>query len=186
MNLLNILKIKSDQTVFRTVDLANLLNKPVSEATNSLINYYIRSGQIFRLSKGLYTFINDYSKEELGNKLRTPSYLSFTSVLQKEGLLFQPYDSLTYATNRSEVKEINGQRFRYRKLKDSILFNSTGLEIKNGVMQATPERALLDWWYLDGEQPIDRPGVLNWKRLAQLNREVYSSKRLAEYLKKGA
>jgi len=176
----------ANQTVFRTADIADLLGRPVSKAVNFYIHHYIKTGQLIRLSKGLYTFTPDYNREELGNKFRVPSYVSFTTVLVEAGLIFQPYPTITLAAARSEKKEIAGQKFIYRKLKDESLLNAEGLVAEKGVMKATPERALLDWWYLDGEQTVDRPEDLDWEKMKDLNQDVYKSRRLASYIKKGA
>lgn len=170
------------QTVFSLADIARLSDKKPDRNLISAISYYVKSGDLIRLTKGLYALKKDYDVRELGNKLRTPSYVSLYTVLQDEGVVFQPYTSVFLVSQRSEVRKINGQEFIYRKIKDSILLNPLGLEVKGEVVVASLERSVLDLIYLK-EQHLDNLVKVDWGKMKQLNEEVYQSKKLSKYIK---
>ena len=168
--------------MFSLADIARLSDKKPDRNLISAISYYVKSGDLIRLTKGLYALKKDYDVRELGNKLRTPSYVSLYTVLQDEGVVFQPYTSVFLVSQRSEVRKINGQEFIYRKTKDSILLNPLGLEVKGEVVVASLERSVLDLIYLK-EQHLDNLVKVDWGKMKQLNEEVYQSKKLSKYIK---
>lgn len=172
----------SYQTIFTYAEVAQITGKSLGENLIASINYYVRAGDLIRLSKGLYALDEDYSRFELGNKLRTPSYVSFYTVLSREGIVFQPYETFYFAANRSEEVVVQAQKFKYRKLKDEILLNDEGLYEKNGIQYATKERALLDKIYLDKEEYFDNLAGIDWEKMRTLNENVYRSKRLQKYI----
>ena len=177
-----ILKEKNKQTVFTFGDIAMITGKSANSNLVSNINYYIKTGQLIRISKGIYALDENYSIWELANKLRKPSYISFYTVLQKAGIVFQPYSTIFLSCNRSEVIEKNNQKFKYRKLKDEILYNMKGLQEKENVMIATPERALLDKIYLDGDEYFDNLSKIDWEFAKEMNDDFYKSKKIEKYI----
>ncbi len=179
-----LLRKKHTQTVFTFNDISIITKRKPDSNLISNINYYISNGELKRLAKGIYTLDENFSKFELANKLRRPSYISFYTILQKEGIVFQPYDTIYLASNRSEEIHISGFHFKYRKLKDDILYNLKGVEEKNNVVMATPERALLDKIYLDGEEHFDNLKNINWNLLKIMNNEIYMSKKIERYILK--
>jgi hypothetical protein len=182
-----ILRNKEDyQTVFTLSDIASLVGKQPDENLISAVSYHIKNGNLIRLSKGLYALDDDYSKKELGNKLRRPSYVSLYTVLQEEGVVFQPYTSIHLVTNRSETITVGGQKYIYRKIKDDILLNPLGVDDRQGVFQAHKERAILDKIYLDGDEYFDNLKGVDWDIAEKLNEVVYQSNRVGGFIKKYA
>ena len=177
-----LLKEKDRQTVFTFGDIATITGKNADSNLISNVNYYIRTGELIRVSKGIYALDENYSTWELANKLRKPSYISFYTILQDAGIIFQPYSTIFLACNRSEVIEKNNQKFKYRKLKDEILYNMKGLEERRNTMIATPERALLDKIYLDGDEYFDNLSKINWGFAKEMNEEFYKSKKIEKYI----
>lgn len=171
------------QTVFTLNEIAQLTGKPSDADLISQIHYYVKKGELVRLSKGIYALDRNYAPKELGNKLRTPSYISLYTVLQEAGMVFQPYTSIFLVASRSEQMAIDGHKFVYRKVKNAVLLNILGIVDKVGVSQATPERALADKIYLDGMEHIDNVRNINWDFLSQLNAAVYKSKTIEGYIK---
>ena len=170
------------QTVFGLSDIALLTGKLADKNLISAISYYVKQGDLVRLAKGLYSLDDHYSVRELGNRLRSPSYISLYTVLQDQGVIFQPYSSIFLVANRNETREIRGQKFAYRKIKDEILLNLSGIEIKDGVATASLERAILDKIYLDGPEHFDNLRAVDWDKMNELNRSVYQRKNITKYI----
>ncbi len=169
-----ILNKKNDnQTIFTITEILQITGVNDTSILNSSLGYAINKGYIYRITRGIYSLKKEYSKEELANKLRKPSYISLYTVLQKSGVVFQPYTSIYAITNRSEDIEVDGQKYIYRKIKDDILLNNLGIENINGVMTAMNERAICDKLYLDGEEYFDNIRDINWDLMKELNTKVY-------------
>lgn len=175
-----------EQTVFTLADIACLTGKLPGENLIALVSYYVKKKELLRISKGLYALSSNYSLPELANKLRTPSYISFYTVLLSEGVIFQPYKSIFAAASRSEIKRINGEEIIYRKLKEKILFNPLGLVQIQGVMYAMVERALSDTIYLDGLMHFDNLRRIDWRLMRKLSAEVYQKAVLNIFINKAA
>ncbi|PIY68913.1 hypothetical protein COY90_03425 [Candidatus Roizmanbacteria bacterium CG_4_10_14_0_8_um_filter_39_9] len=173
---------KAVQTVFTLNEMRQLLSISPSQLQDALY-YVVKKKDIFRIMQGTYTFTKDYSREEFANKFRIPSYISLYTILQKEGIVFQPYTSLFAITNRSETLTVDAQTYIYRKIKDAYLLNSLGIELIEGVYMATPERALCDTIYLDGVQHFDNLRSINWSLMSELNEQVYKNNTIAEFIK---
>lgn len=165
---------KIDQTVFGFSDLNNAVTGYTGPKLRSALKYAIKKGDIFRISKGIYSLSKDYSKQEFANKYRSPSYLSLYTVLQKAGIVFQPYSSIYVISNRSEEIELDSQKYIYRKIKDEILLNPLGIKNENNIQLASPERAICDKLYLDGDEYFDNLRNIDWVFMRQLNTQVYN------------
>ena len=165
---------KSTQTVFGFSELSHMVEGYTGPKLRSALKYALQKGDIFRISRGIYSLSKDYSQLEFANKYRSPSYISLYSVLQKEGVVFQPYSTIYIISGRSKEVEIDGQIYIYRKIKDSILLNTLGVKNENGVQIAGVERAICDKLYLDGNEYFDNLRNINWNLMSQLNVLVYS------------
>ena len=168
-----------DQTVFTLSDLSLLVGYSGGRLRSAL-KYATHNGDLMRIAKGIYALNNEYSRWEFGNKFRSPSCVSFYSVLQSEGVVFQPYTSVFLASRRSEVVTIDGQMYIYRKIKDEILLNTLGVVTKDGVSVATIERAICDKLYLDGDEYFDNLRSVDWEFMIKLNVEVYANNKVIE------
>ncbi len=164
-----------NQTVFTTIEIKQLCKITNQIALHSALIYATNRNHLYRITRGIYALNQNYSKEEFANKFRRPSYISLYTVLQQEGIVFQPYTSVYAIANRSEAAQVNRQKYVYRKIKDEILLNSLGVENKNGVSKAAPERALCDKLYLDGDEYFDNLRNIDWSFISQLNEDVYQN-----------
>ena len=171
------------QTVFSLAEIARIVGVKADKNLISAVSYYVKSGDLLRLAKGLYVLNKDYLRYELGNKLRTPSYVSLYTVLQNEGVVFQPYTSIFLVSFRSETRIVDGQKFVYRKIKDEALLNPLGIKSEGLVAVASLERAILDKIYLDGEEHFDNLRSVNWDKMEELNEQVYRHKNINKYIK---
>ena len=89
--ILNLYQAKN--TVF-TIDEIALLSGEIERFNlKSKINYYVKKGDLRNVRKGIYTKI-EYDPLELATKIFTPSYISLETVLKKEGVIFQTYETI--------------------------------------------------------------------------------------------
>ena len=159
---------KSGKTVFRLKDIALLTHVTNFQSLNKRVHYLVKKNELINLRKGLYA-LHNYNKEELAGKIFSPTYLSIDYVLQKEGIIFQYDSTITSISYLSRLVEIDDTTFSFRKIKNEILTNTTGIDIfDNGISIASPERAFLDYVYLNGDSYFDNIAVLNKKTIKKL------------------
>ncbi len=147
------------------------------------MSYFAKSGSIKKLCRGVYAK-DQYDPLELSNKLYTPSYVSFETVLQKAGVTFQYYERIFSASYVTRSFEIDNHTIEYRRIRKEILLNKQGIEKQGNVMVASPERAFLDAVYLYKNYHFDNLSTLNWNKIMEL-KDLYESrvflKRVEEY-----
>ncbi|MEN9447919.1 MAG: hypothetical protein RJA25_1209 [Bacteroidota bacterium] len=169
-------------TVFTLPAIALLLGETNFKSLSQKLNYYVRTGKLLQLRKGIYAKPN-YNPEELACMLYTPSYLSLEYVLQKTGVIFQ-YDSrLTSVSYLSRSVEADNNLIAYRKIKNEILVNMNGIQRNGNINIAIPERAFLDILYLNVAYHFDNIHSLNEKIIRELLL-VYNSKILIKRVNK--
>jgi hypothetical protein len=150
----------------------------------NILNYYVRTKQIYQLRRGIYSLSESFDKFSLANRIYTPSYISFESVLFKEGVIFQYYSDTYLASYLSRAIQVLGHSICYKKLKDSILLNLSGIENQNGYYSATKERALLDMLYItDNDYYFDNLADIDWGQVEELA-SLYESKKLEKAILK--
>ena len=114
---------------------------------------YVRQGLLLRFKKNVYVLRevwNRANREEkfvLANLGQTPSYISLMTALDYYEMTTQVQrDSIeSVAIKRTKEILLNGSVFRYTKVKRGLYF---GFKKEKGVFIATPEKALLDAFYL--------------------------------------
>ena len=174
---------RDDRTVFRLIDVAMLTGETHRESLGKKLNYYVRTGQLQNPRKGIYVKPG-YDPEELACRIYTPSYISLEYVLQKSGVIFQYDRQITLVSYLSRRITTDGLILRYRKIRDELLVNSTGLTRPTPyVTIALPERAFLDLLYLDPYFYFDNPHVLKRSLVMRMLPE-YRSKALAQRVEK--
>jgi hypothetical protein len=163
-----LLSIYKDQaSVYRLKDIAMLVNETDFDSLNSKLNYYVRSGRLLNPRKGIYAKPG-FTPEEVACKLYTPSYISLQYVLQRSGIVFQYDSAVTSVSYLSRTVDFERHTLVYRKLKGSVLVNTSGILREKGVNIATAERAFLDLCYLEGDMYFDNLHPLNREKLIQL------------------
>lgn len=178
---------KSKNTVFTSRDLAILWGINNYNYLKSRIEYYIKNGYLYRIYSGLYAKDkNDFNIFEAANKLRVPSYISLETVLAKEDVIFQKYSSVFLVSYAPKTIKIARNEFVYKKIKDMILFNISGIINKETYLIASKERAFLDALYLYKNYYFDNLRQIDWNKVEELL-PVYNSaalnKRVKEYKK---
>lgn len=170
---------RSAKNVFTAKDIAILWQEINPDILKSKIHYYIKSGQLFSPRVGIYTKSQDYNKLELAGKIYTPSYISLETVLQKEGIIFQNYQTIFVVSYLSREIEIDKQKFCFKKIKNEILTNNTGVSIEDNSATACRERAFLDTLYLYSNYHFDNLNNLDWEKVTELL-PIYKNKSLEQ------
>ncbi len=175
--LLQIFKSKSTVLSFKEILMAA---GPISsDLLKRRLHYYVQNGELYAIRKGFYARDKNYDRREFATKLFTPSYISFETVLAESGIIFQYYSTIFVATYQSKDLECDGQEYSYKKLKDTILVNTTGIENKGAYFIASPERAFLDVLYLNKNYYFDNLSVLNFDKILSIL-PIYHNKRMEE------
>lgn len=178
-----ILKLYQDsRTVFKFADIALITNENNSVSLGKKLNYYVKTGKILNPRKGIYAKPY-YNRAELANKLYTPSYISLQYILQQAGIIFQYSENITSISYLSRELEIDGQSISYRKIKQKILYNWSGItQSEKGIFKASAERAFLDLCYLEPSSYFDNLKSLDQNVIKELLK-IYSSRALSERIK---
>jgi predicted transcriptional regulator of viral defense system len=171
--------LRSPKTVFTLKDIALLWEESASDAARVRLNYYVKKGDLYRIRKGLYAKSKKYDKMELATRILTPSYVSFETVLAKEGLIFQYYEPIFVASYTTREITIEEQTYSFRKIKNNVLMVPLGVEHVNETSIATKERAFLDMIYIDAGYHFDNLRPLDWDVVFEIV-PIYNNKRMAK------
>jgi hypothetical protein len=171
------------RTVFSLIDISMLVFENDKSKLSKKLNYYVKNQKLNNPRKGIYTKMN-YSKEELACRIFTPVYISLGYVLQKEGVIFQYDSSISSVSYLNRQLEVDGQKFIYRKIKDTVLSNTQGIEQQSNFINiASTERAFLDLFYLEPDYYFDNLNPLDVAKIRKLL-PLYQSKALVERVNK--
>ena len=90
-------------------------------------------------------------------------------VLARAGVTFQYSDEITCVSYQGRTIEIDGKSYVFRQINPIIWTNMQGVEQRDNIAIATPERAFLDMMYLSsGQCYFDNLHPLNKKKVQQL------------------
>jgi predicted transcriptional regulator of viral defense system len=114
---------------------------------------YVKQGLLLRLKKNLYvlreawTTAGKEDKFRYANLVQSPSYISLMTALDYYEITTQVqldfFESM--ALRRTKQFQVNGSIFRYSKIDEKLYF---GFKKEKGFFIASPEKALLDAFYL--------------------------------------
>ncbi len=169
-------------TVFTLKDILLASGETKSALLKRRINYYIKQGELYPIRKGIYARDRNYDRLELANKIYTPSYISFETVLSREGVIFQEDDRIFAASYLSREITGDGRLYVYRRLKESVLLNPLGIERRADYSLASKERAFMDTIYLSKDRYFDNLSSMNWDVCYDML-PIYGNKALAKRLR---
>lgn len=114
---------------------------------------YCRNGLLVRVKRNVYMLQEIWKnagredKFLIANIGQTPSYISLMTALDYYNLTTQMQRHFfeSVAVKRTKQMNINGTRFQYTKILNDLYF---GFRREKGFFIATPEKALLDAFYL--------------------------------------
>lgn len=179
-DILSILRAKN--TVFTLKEILLASGETNADLLKRRLNYYVKKGELYSIRRGFYAKDKNYNKLELATKIYTPAYISFETVLRQAGMIFQYYESIFVASYLTREISVDSQTYQYKKIKNTILTNSAGIETKDNYSVASPERAFLDILYLNKNYYFDNLGPLNWDKVFELLL-IYGNKRMEKVVK---
>ena len=147
--------LRSDKTIFSIKDAALMWGEENESIISNRLNKYTKIGKLVKVRRGLYAKDKNYDSFELATRINTPSYISFETVLTREGVNFQYYGNIFVATYINREISIGEQKITFIRMKDYVLSNTTGIEHKGGYAMATRERAFLDRIYISKDYHFD-------------------------------
>lgn len=162
------------QTVFTLAEISQLLPNLTYESVRDRLYYFTKVGKLKRLHQGIYAK-EAYNPLELANKLYTPSYISLETVLAKENVVFQYYETIFTVSYLTRTVKVNNTNIQYRQIKGDVLINTQGVEQKEGYFIAILERAFLDAIYIYKNYHFDNLGTIDWEKVKSL-KKIYKSK----------
>lgn len=169
--------LRSSRTVFTFKDISLMWRNTDKKAVIAGINYYVNTGQLHRIRRGIYAKDKNYDKTELACRIYTPAYVSFETVLTRAGINFQYYGQIFIASYLAREIVVDGQVYQYRKIKNTLLTDSAGVLNKDGIAIATTERAFLDTLYLNTDYHFDNLASLTWDKVFDML-PLYNNKRM--------
>ena len=152
------------------------------------VREWVKKGYLLVLKRGEYVFSPEYRKVGLSNLfianfLVSPSYLSLEFALGFYGLIPEKVVAFTSVTTKKTrtIKNPLGV-FEYRSVKEGLFFGyRKELDLGQEFFIAMPEKALLDYFYLNA-QFKGKPEGFDSLRLQNL--EVVNVRRLREFGKR--
>lgn len=174
---LNILH-QSGQTVFSTNELMLYWGAENKNILYTQISRAKEQGFLKTIQRGLYALDGlEIDNLELAGNLKKKSYISFETVLAKNGIINQWYGSYFSASDRKTVIENEYGKFNYRKLPEEILNNRLGIADNGHYFIADSERAVCDYFYKVGFQQMDDLEEIDQIKLIEISK-IYNNKRL--------
>ncbi|MFH2069316.1 MAG: type IV toxin-antitoxin system AbiEi family antitoxin domain-containing protein [Candidatus Omnitrophota bacterium] len=169
--------LRSKNTVFTFKDISLIWGDTDRSTAIAGVNYYVKTGVLYRIRRGVYAKDKNYDKLELAAKIYNPSYVSFETVLTKAGIVFQFYTQIFVASYLTREIIADKQIYSYKKIKNSVLTNQAGIERRNNYAIASAERAFLDVLYLNKDYHFDNLSSLDWDKVFEIL-PIYANKRM--------
>lgn len=174
--------LRSDKSVFSTKDVALLWSEERESTVSARLNKYVKASKLVRIRRGIYAKDNNYDHFELATRIYVPSYISFETVLTREGVNFQYYGNIFVASYVTREIDVGGQKILFVRMKDFVLSNTFGIENEKGYSVASKERAFLDRIYVSKDYHFDNLDILNWDKVFEIL-PIYQNKRMDKKVK---
>lgn len=174
--------LRSSRTIFSIQDVSLMWGEENEKTISIRLNKYVIAGKLVRVCRGLYAKDQNYDRFELATRIYTPSYISFETVLTREGINFQYYGNIFVASYLNREINVGVQNITFVRMKDYVLSNTAGIEHKRNYSAATPERAFLDRVYVSKDYHFDNLANLNWDKVFEIL-PIYHNKRLEKKVK---
>ena len=175
--------ILSGKKVFSSQEIALYSEESDRSKLNKRIGYYLKSGELFSIRRGIYSLTKNYDHLEVANRIFTPSYISLQTVLLQEGTIFQHYKQIFLISYLNREIFIDEKTIVFKKIKNSVLLNPEGIIQNNNYNIASLERAFLDTVYLYPGYYFDNLRKLDWDICFELV-DIYSNKAMLKRLDK--
>jgi len=163
----------SGEVVFHDRDLAVLWGITDTNLLHTTLSRYTRQNLLQRIWRGMYAIkpIEELDPILLGIKaLHSYAYLGTETVLFRAGIINQRPNAITFISSASRRFSLAGNHFLSRKLDDRYLFQETGIVIRNGIRESSPERAVADLLYFNAKAHFDGP--VDWHVVQNIQKEL--------------
>jgi predicted transcriptional regulator of viral defense system len=144
------------------------------EATRKVAWRLVQHNLLVRLGPGLYGNRFQLPRlEAVASLVGRPAYLSRESALSERGVLSQMPAILTcVTTGKPRRLQTPLGDIRLYHLREELFF---GYLNRNGILWAQPEKAVLDWVYLDRKAGLPSPSLdeLRWTALSSRTLRAY-------------
>jgi hypothetical protein len=174
--------LRGNSTVFTFKDVLLASGETNASLLKRRISYYVKNKELYPVRRGIYAKNKEYDRLELANKIFTPSYISFETVLARAGLIFQHYDQIFVASYLSREIVCDGRKYVFRRIKDMVLTNTSGVERKGNYFIAAKERAFLDTIYLNKAYHFDNLSSIDWDKCFEIL-AIYDNEAMAGRLR---
>ena len=121
------------------------------------ISRWEKAGKLIQLKRGIYLLNETYRSTEvfepyIASILIEPSYISMEKALEFHGIIPEAVPVYTSLTTKRTAKFINKAGvFEYHYIKKTLFWGYASVEVnKQTAFVATPEKALLDLFYIKG------------------------------------
>jgi hypothetical protein len=168
--------LDSWKTVFTKKDLEKILNFKTKMALDKFLYREKKKWFLKNIFYWIYVLKN-YDIFELACKIRKKSYISLETVLKKEWIIFQYYNEIFLISDDNLEKKVGDIKFKFHKIKDSVLLNQLGLIHKKNYIIASKERAICDRIYLSKNYYFDSLEWVNFDALQEISK-IYNNKRV--------
>lgn len=162
------------QTVFSFDEISQIFPEITDKRLRDRLHYFVQQNKLLRLRQGIYAK-HEFNKFEIANKIYTPSYVSLETVLLREGVTFQLYETIFLMSYLSREVKVQGINIQYRQIPFSILTNMNGISREVGYSIASKERAFLDAVYVYKNYHFDYLDILDWDKIHEM-KKIYESK----------
>jgi len=167
------------------IDAENLLAGIANPAGIKVqLSRWRKSGKLIKLKNNIYLLSENFRKVDIYEPyiacvLKKPSYISLQKAFEYHGLIPEGVPVYTCVTTKRPEKIITPiGAFDYRHIKNSLFWGYASLMVnKQPAFIASPEKALLDFFYLNGLRVDD--GYLEEMRLQNVRKINFS--KLIEY-----
>ena len=175
---------KTGKTVFSTSELAAYFSIENKEVLYVNISRMKSAGLLDTIQRGLYAITNtEINNFELAGNLKKNSYISFETVLAKEGIIHQWYGTYFCASDRKLNLENKYGKFSFRRMPEKILNNRLGIQNIDNYFIATKERAICDYFYVAKFQHFDDTSEIDKSILIEIS-IIYENSRLEKDIDK--
>lgn len=179
--------------IFRIEELENVFKEPTSSIRVQL-SRLSKSKKLIRLKKNCYTFPDFHPNAfVMAQQMVQPSYHSLESVLSWNGIIPEGVSGYTMVTSQKTQKYSNELgTFSYRHLSSNLFFGVEQRE--DGAWMAVPEKALLDYLYLNSgklkpdfacfqAERFDELETLDWEKMKEWSPK-YGMKKLEKLVQR--
>lgn len=187
------LKFKDAVKEFPLISSTHIYNMDRESKTLKVqFSSWVKKGLIVKLRRGIYILNESDRKIEpsrifLANALYSPSYVSTTYALGYYDLIPEKVEDVTSVTTKKTAKFTNPfGTFIYQHLKTHLFFGFTEIKDENGfpVFIAEPEKAILDFIYLNIEDFRGKEEDIFGLSYRFQNLEIIKKKKLIKYARR--